>query len=135
MVAAYRCNMTVRGNLKKFAEQAFRIERVLSEQRVAGPASSVVYLLTVAAKVTGISQKEVVAETPLNKDVVSKLVTSLVKAGLLIQVREDSHKQFKRLATTDAGMDLLSLLRVALQSPSPAVVDVGVAPGSFDFED
>jgi DNA-binding MarR family transcriptional regulator len=118
-------------DLKKFAEQVFRVEAVLSKQGLPGSAAKVVYLLTVAGKPVGVSQKEVVAEIALPKFVVSKLVSSLVAAGLLSEFREASNRRIKRLATTDTGLDLLFRLKAALQAPLPAVAQVGVRPTLF----
>lgn len=50
--------MATTGTLKKFAEQAVKVERVLNEQRVAGSPGKVIYLLTLADKPHGVSQKD-----------------------------------------------------------------------------
>ena len=67
----------------------------------------VVYLLSVADRAGGVTQKDVITKLALSKDVVSKLVGSLVGAGLLTQIRLASNPRIKRLATTDTGSDLL----------------------------
>ena len=41
----YSCDMATANSLKKFAEQAIQVERVLNEQRVAGSPGRVIYLL------------------------------------------------------------------------------------------
>ena len=115
---------TVNG-LRKFAEQAIRVERVLNEEHVAGSAGRVVYLLSAADRAVGVSQKDMVTEMALPKDVVSKLVGFLVDA-----------ERMKRLANTDSGRDLLSRLKAALQPPRshPAAAEVGIQPSGFNFD-
>lgn len=129
--------MATANSLRKFAEQAIRVERVLNKERIAGSAGRVVYLLTLADRYVGVSQKDVVAETALPKDLVSKLVGSLVDAGMLTQVRESSNPRIKRLETTDSGRDLLRRLKTALQTPSPRppAPEVGVQPDGFNFDE
>jgi len=123
---------TVKG-LRKFAEQAIKVERVLNKDHVAGSTGRVVYLLTMADRYAGVSQKEAVAKMALPKDAVSKLVGSLVDAGLLTQARESSNPRIKRLATTDSGRDLLRRLKTALQPPPPLAAGVEGQPIGFDF--
>jgi hypothetical protein len=120
---------TVNG-LRKFAEQAIRVERVLNEEHVAGSAGRVVYLLSAADRAVGVSQKDMVTEMALPKDVVSKLVGFLVDAELA------SNPRMKRLANTDSGRDLLSRLKAALQPPRshPAAAEVGIQPSGFNFD-
>ena len=131
----YSCDMATANSLKKFAQQAMRVERVLNEQHAAGSPGRVIYLLTLADSIAGVSQKDVVAETALPKDVVSKLVSSLVAAGLLTQIRESSDPRTKRLATTGAGKELLRRLKAELQPPSssPPTTEDEAPPGGFDF--
>jgi hypothetical protein len=126
---------TVNG-LRKFAEQAIRVERVLNEEHVAGSAGRVVYLLSAADRAVGVSQKDMVTEMALPKDVVSKLVGFLVDAELMTQVRQASNPRMKRLANTDSGRDLLSRLKAALQPPRshPAAAEVGIQPSGFNFD-
>jgi DNA-binding MarR family transcriptional regulator len=125
--------MATANGLRKFAEQAIRVERVLNEDHVAGSTGRVVYLLTVADMYAGVSQKDVVAETALSKDVVSKLVGSLVDAGLLTQVRESSNPRIKRLATTNSGRDLVRRLKTVLQPPPPPAAGAEGQPIGFNF--
>ena len=125
MLSAYSCDMATANSLRKFAEQAIRVERVLSEQHVPGSVGRVAYLLTMADRYAGFSQKEAVAEMALPKDVVSKLVGSLVEAGLLTQVRESSNSRIKRLATTQSGTDLLHRLKTVLQPPRSPAAEAG----------
>jgi DNA-binding MarR family transcriptional regulator len=127
--------MATTNGLRKFAEQAIRVERVLNEKRIAGSAGRVVYLLTLADRFVGVSQKDVVAETSLSKDLVSKLVSSLVTAKLLTQVRESSNSRIKRLATTESGRDLLRRLKAVLQPPRPPAAEGGGEPGVYSFLD
>ena len=103
--------MATNSGLRKFAERVIHVEHVLNEEGVAGSAGRVVYLLTIADKLLGVPQKEVVAKTALPKDVVSKLVSSLVGARLLTQVSESSSSRTKTLVTTDSGRALLSRIR------------------------
>jgi DNA-binding MarR family transcriptional regulator len=118
--------------LRKFAEQTIRVERVLNEQRIAGSLGKVLYLLTLADKAYGVSQKDVVEQTGLSKDVVSKSVSALVRAGLLTQVRDSSNPRIKSLATTDRGRDLLGRLNTEVGPPPK---EVAVRPGGFVFEE
>jgi DNA-binding MarR family transcriptional regulator len=97
-----------------------KVEGVLGESGITGNAGRVVFVLTMAKNVLGVSQKEVVEATALSKDVVSKLVGSLVQVGLLTQEREGTNSRIKRLATTDSGRALLSRVTAALQPPRPA---------------
>jgi DNA-binding MarR family transcriptional regulator len=76
----------------------------------------------------------VIAETALSKDAVSKLVSALVDAGLLSQVREASDPRSKRLAITDRGRDLVRRLNAEIQTP-PSKAEVKVRPGGFVFEE
>jgi DNA-binding MarR family transcriptional regulator len=94
---------------RKFAEHALKVEHVLGESGVTGNAGRVVFILAMAQKDWGVSQK----------DVVSKLVGSLVQAGLLTQEREGSNSRIKRLQMTDSGRALLSRVKEALQPPRP----------------
>jgi DNA-binding MarR family transcriptional regulator len=134
MPSGYSCDMATANRLMQYAQQTSRVERVLNEVRVAGSPGRVVYLLTLADRIAGVSQKEVVAETTLPKDVVSKLVRSLVAAGLLTQIRETSDPRAKRLATTVAGKDLLRRLKAVLQPPPQPAAEVEGKPGGFDFD-
>jgi DNA-binding MarR family transcriptional regulator len=77
----------------------------------------VVFVLTMAQKDREPTQKDVVKATAQTKDVVSKLVGSLVQAGLLTQERQRVNSRFKRLYLTNAGRALLSRIRETLQPP------------------
>ena len=101
--------------LRKFAEQAIRVERVLDKGRVSGNAGKVIYLLTAANKCWGVSQQSIVTEGSMSKHTVSKVVGSLVAAGYLEQERDRSNRRAKTLVTTDLGKELLSRLTTALQ--------------------
>jgi len=125
--------MATTSALRKFAEQAIRVERVLNKARVAGSPGRVVYLLSVANRAVGVTQKDVITELALPKDVVSKLVSSLVTAKLLTQIRQASNPRIKSLATTEAGSDLLRRLKAVLTAPRPAAVEVAPPPG-FNFD-
>jgi DNA-binding MarR family transcriptional regulator len=118
--------------LRKFAEQAIQVERVLNQQRITGSPGKVVYLLTLADRIAGVAQMDAVDETGLSKDVVSKSVSALVDAGLLTQVRESSNPRSKRLETTDSGKDLLRRIESVL-SPPPKETEVGDKPGPFQL--
>ena len=74
--------MATNDPIKKFAEQALQVERVLGEHGLSGNAARVLYILDAARRLEGVTQKQVVDGTYLPKDVVSKLVRSLVGAGL-----------------------------------------------------
>jgi DNA-binding MarR family transcriptional regulator len=67
----------------------------------------------------GVFQKDVIDAMDLPKDVVSKLVGSQVKAGLLTQKRERANSRFKRLHMTNDGTALLSKVKAVLQPPRP----------------
>jgi DNA-binding MarR family transcriptional regulator len=100
---------------KKFAEQAIKVEHVVQQAGTTRPAGRVVFVLAMAKTVTGVLQKDVVNGTGLPKDVVSKLVGSLVRAGLLKQVREATNPRMKRLLTSDPGRELLARVRASLR--------------------
>jgi DNA-binding MarR family transcriptional regulator len=104
---------------RKFAEQAIKVDREIQQAGITGNAGRVVLVLTMARTAIGVSQKNVVIGSGLPKDVVSKLVGSLVQAGLLTQVREATDSRMKRLLTSDPGRELLSRVRGALQ-PLPS---------------
>jgi DNA-binding MarR family transcriptional regulator len=105
---------------RAFADHAIKVERVLGQSGITGNAGRVVFVLTMAKKDWGVSQKEVVDSTALPKDVVSKLVGSLVQAGLLTQERDGADSRINRLITTDSGRSVLSRVMAALQPPRPA---------------
>lgn len=94
-----------------------KVEQVLGGSGITGNAGRVVFILAMAQKDWGVLQKDVVKATALPKDVVSKLVGSLVQAGLLTQEREGANSRIKRLATTDSGRGLLLRVKAALQPP------------------
>ena len=120
---------------RKFAEHAIKVDRVLGESGIKGNAGRVIFVLTMAKSVLGVSQKEVVAATVLPKDVVSKLVGSLVQAGLLTQEREGRNSRIKRLATTDSGRALLSRVKAELQPPRSAKQMPVQKPTALSFFD
>jgi DNA-binding MarR family transcriptional regulator len=104
---------------KKFAEQAGTVQQVLRGHGVIGDAGRIVMVLVLASRDWGVSQRDAVTVLKLPKDVVSKLVGSLVQAGLLTKEREGSNSRIKRLQLTDSGRALLFRVREALQSPRP----------------
>ncbi len=97
-----------------------KLEGVLQESKVTGDPGRVLFVLTRANSALGVTQKEVVESTSLRKDIVSKLVDSLVQDGLLTQERES---RMKRLKTSDFGRKLLSRVKASLRFPRP--VDQG----------
>jgi len=110
--------MATKSPTRKFAEQALLVERLLDNQGVNGKAGRVIFILDAANKL-GSTQKEVVEEMALPKDVVSKLVGLLVRARLLTQQRESGTSRVKRLGTTDRGKQLLSKVTAALKPLRP----------------
>lgn len=121
--------MATLDKVKRFAEQAMQVDRVLSEAGITGNAGRILVVLTMARTFWGVSQKEVVDRTQLKKDVVSKVVASLADAGLLTQKRDSANPRMKRLVATDAGDDLLTRIRASLQQPRPASQNRTDAPG------
>lgn len=115
----YSCRMATIDGVQKFAEQALQIERVLDKHNVTGNPGRVVFILAAAAKIEGVTQKRIVERTALPNDVVSKLVGSLVRGGLLTQKREGSNSLIKRLSATASGRALLSRMVAVLQPPRP----------------
>lgn len=107
-------------SVRKFAEQAVKVEQAARQSGIPRNAGRVVFVLSMADRRWGISQKEVVERTALPKDVVSKLVDSLVKAGLLTERRDSSNPRVKKLLATRSGRNLLSRVQDALQPPPPA---------------
>ena len=106
--------------VKKFVEHAVRVERVLRESRITGNAGRVLFVLTLAEKGLGIPQMDAVAAMALPKDVVSKLVRSLVEAGLLTQERMGGNSRIKQVAITESGRALLFRVKAALNPARPA---------------
>jgi hypothetical protein len=64
-------------SVKKFAEQAIKVEQAVRQSGMPRNAGRVVFVLSTADSLWGVSQKEVAERTALPKDVVSKLVDSL----------------------------------------------------------
>lgn len=118
---------------ERFAEQAVRVERVLRGSGVTGNAGRIILLLTLASARHGVSQKEVLLETGRAKDVVSKLIRSMVRAGLITQQRDLSNRRMKRLITSDAGRDVLRRVKAALQSSRSSDVESPTRGGLFDL--
>lgn len=114
--------MATESVLKKFAEQALRVEAVLYQRNIPSSAGRVIYVLSQGSRVLGVSQREVISETCLPKDVISKLVAGLVRTGLLDQHREHSGSKTKRLITTYAGRQLLSMVETELQTRRTALL-------------
>lgn len=100
---------------KRFAEQSVKVERILRQAGVTGNIGRTILVLTMVNTALGVSQKEVGEQLALTKDVVSKLVTSLVEAKLLTQEDHGTNSRRKSLAITDSGRRLLSQLKTSLQ--------------------
>lgn len=109
--------MATKKSLREFAEQAIRVERLLDSRGVPGNPGRVVYVLRAAEKMVGVTQQEIIDQTRLRKDAISKLVTSLMGAGLLHQQRDSTNRRVKRLTLTEDGIDLLSRIKAAIQTP------------------
>ena len=98
--------------------QALIVDNVLVAQGVRGNAGRVIFILDAASKPGGGTQKQILEATKLPKDVVSKLVESLVSARLLTRQRATENARIKRLLlTTDGGRKLLSQVTAALLPP------------------
>ncbi len=115
--------------VRKFAEDAIKVERVLAKARIAGKAGRVVFLLDMAQRDSGVLQKDVVAAMALRKDVVSKLVGPLVQAGLLTQKRMGANARIKILVTAEPGKALLSRVKAALKKQMPRRVRLPLLDG------
>jgi DNA-binding MarR family transcriptional regulator len=107
--------MATRDSVRKFAEQALQVDRLLNQRGVDGNAGRVILILNSASRARGTTQKQMVTETALPKDVVSKQVKALVKQELLTQQRDAVNPQFKRLYATDGGKELLSAVKEILR--------------------
>lgn len=105
--------------IKKFADQAMKVERVLRDAEIPGDAGRVVLILNLVNRDWGARQGEIVKALALPKDIVSKLIRSLVNADLLTQEREVANPRAKRLRATDTGRKLLYKVKLALQPPRP----------------
>jgi DNA-binding MarR family transcriptional regulator len=130
--------MATRDPVKKFAEQALQIDKLLNQRGVNGNAGRVILILNAASKPAGVTQKQVVAETDLPKDVVSKQVAVLVAEGLLDQKRDVGNSQIKRLCSTEKGKELLAAVKEILRpsregKPDPVLEGEALVPGTFDF--
>ena len=104
----------------KFAEQAIKVERVLQERGIHGTPGRVIFVLRLANTLGGVPQKTVVKRLALPKDVVSKLIGSLVQTDLLSQERQEANSREKWLSTSNSGRELLSRLGNTLRPPRPA---------------
>lgn len=125
--------------MRKFAEQVLQVDKLLNQRGVGGGAGRVVLILNAASRARGTTQKQMVAETALPKDAVSKQVKALVKRKLLIQQRDAGSPQIKRLYSTDEGKDLLSAVKEILRpahdpQPAPDPDEVVLVQGTFDLE-
>ena len=106
--------MATKDQVRKFAAQAIIVDRVLFAQCVNGNAGRVIFILDAANRLGGVTQKQILEATNLPKDVVSKLVESLVSARLLTRERATENARIKRLLTTEGGRKLLSQVTDAL---------------------
>jgi len=122
-------------SVKKFAEQAIKVEQAVRQRGIPNNAARVVFVLSMAGGRWGVSQKEVIERTALKKDVVSKLVDSLVRAELLTKQRNSSKPRINKLLTTRSGKNLLSRVQAALQPPPPPAPKAPVAPMGSEFEE
>lgn len=104
---------------KRFAEQVIKVDRVVHKSGVTGNVGRVVLVLAMANKAGGVSQKEVVDASSLPKDMICKLIGSLVDDGMIEHSREGAHSRTKRLTITDQGRKLLSEVNASLQTPRP----------------
>lgn len=120
-LVGYSCKVAT-DQVGKFAERAIKVERILDSRKVGGSAGRVAFILAAANRSNGVTQRQLVAETALPKDVVSKLVGSLVRAGLLDQMREDGNARIKRLSVTGTGKRIISEIKATLQPSSPAPI-------------
>ena len=111
--------MATKDSTRKFAEQALHVERVLDSRKVSGSAGRAIFILAAANGTGGVTQKQLVEKTSLPKDVISKLVGSLVRAGLLDQTRETENSRVKRLTTTSIGKQVISEINAALRPRAP----------------
>lgn len=100
--------------MRTFGEQALQIDKLLSQRGMSGNAGRVILILNSACRPSGVTQKQVIAETSLPKDVVSKQVGALVRQKLLTQQRDIGSSQMKRLYSTDRGKELLSAMKKIL---------------------
>ena len=100
----------------KFAAQVMKVEGVLQQSKITATPGRVIFVLTMANTKSGVSQKAVVEATALRKDIISKLVDSLVETGVLNRKRES---KTNRLSTTDSGRKLLSRVKASLRPPRP----------------
>lgn len=133
--------MATRDLVRKFAEQALQIDCLLSQRGVNGSAGRVILILDAASKTGGATQKRVISETSLAKDVVSKQIKALVNQKLLTQKRDADNPQIKRLYTTDAGRELMSAVKKVLLAnrgvkpdPVPDPNGGGLIQLGFDLE-
>ncbi len=117
--------------VRKFAEDAIKVERVLGKSRIAGKAGRVVFLLDMALRDPGVLQKDVVAAMALRKDVVSKLVGPLVQAGLLTQKRLEANARIKILVTEKPGKALLAQVKAALIKQTPRRMRLPLLDGPY----
>jgi len=98
--------------IRHFAEQVMIVEGILQESGITTNFGRHLYVLATATHFMGVTQQEIVQATGLPKYAISKIVGSLVDAGLMTQERESRKK---RLFTTDSGSKLMSRVRASMK--------------------
>jgi hypothetical protein len=94
---------------RKFAAQSILVDNVLDAHTVAGNAGRVVFILDAANKTGGETQKQILEATNLPKDVVSKLVKSLLGRladacnGKLADQTSTYHRKRKKVIVPSDG--------------------------------
>jgi DNA-binding MarR family transcriptional regulator len=119
--------------IRKFARQAIPIEHILGEYRVSAKAGRVVLALALTNKQFGVPQGWLVEQLALPKYAVSKLVKSLVKAGLFSQSRDGGEPRSKTLMLTEAGKEVLRRVQDSLRPSLPRRPERTPKPLGFDF--
>jgi DNA-binding MarR family transcriptional regulator len=95
----------------------------------------VIFVLGMVNQSWGVLQKQVIKETGLPKDAVTRLIDDLVDAGLVDHAPEVERPQQKTVAITDRGRDKLSRVTASLRPSRSPVAEKPKSVGLDLFDD
>jgi DNA-binding MarR family transcriptional regulator len=119
--------------IRKFAKQAIPVEHILQEYGIAAKAGRVVLALYLANRPFGIPQIWLVRQMALPKHAISKLLKSLVKAGLVTHFRDDGDPRNKTVIITQSGRDALCHVEDSLRRSRPKCLENTPKALGFEF--
>lgn len=122
---------------RRFAEQAIKVELVLKDFDVTRKSGHVIFVLGMVNQSWGVLQQQVIKETGLPKDAVTRLIDDLVDAGLVDHAPDVERPQQKTVAITDRGREMLRRVTASLRPSRSPVVETRkfVALGLFDDDE